>query len=85
MMNMSRPSANTGMLLQCAQITMRIYQDDVLGIVINKNQNHWMSFRMENDQIWNLDSLHQLRRVNYEEYVATLREYRHACAVRPNH
>ena len=64
---------------------MRIYQDDVLGIVINKNQNHWMSFRMENDQIWNLDSLHQLRRVNYEEYVATLREYRHAFAVRLNH
>ena len=62
MMNMSRPSANTGMLLQCAQITMRIYQDDVLGIVINKNQNHWMSFRMENDQIWNPDSLHQPRR-----------------------
>ena len=64
---------------------MRIYEDDVLGIVINKNQNHWMSFRMENGQIWNLDSLHQPRRVNYDEYVATLREYRNAFAVRPNH
>ena len=41
---------------------MRIYEDDVLGIVINKDQNHWMSFRVEAGQIWHLDSIHHPRR-----------------------
>ena len=65
---------------------MRIYnKDEVLGIVINKDQNHWMSFRVEAGQIWHLDSIHRPRRVGYEEYVATLRQYRHAFALRLNH
>ena len=63
---------------------MRIYDDDVSGIVINMNQNHWMSFRVENGQIWHLDSMHHPRRVAYEDYVKTLRQYRHAFVVRQN-
>ena len=64
---------------------MRIYTPGVLGIVINQNQNHWMSFRVEDGQIWSLDSMAHPQRVDYQDYVATLRQYRHAFAVRQNH
>ena len=64
---------------------MRIYTPGVLGIVINQNQNHWMSFRVEDGQIWSLDSMAHPQRIDYQDYVATLRQYRHAFAVRQNH
>ena len=34
----------------------RIYHPDVLGVVVNVDQMHWVTFKLEQQQIWLLDS-----------------------------
>ena len=60
----------------------RIYEQNALGVIVNLNQAHWTAFRIENGQIWLLDSLEAAPiAYSFEAFVKYLRMYRNAFLV----
>ena len=59
----------------------RIFQRRTAGIIVNKEQSHWVTFRYYNNHIWLLDSLKRPERYTEAGYTLYLRRYRHAFAV----
>ena len=60
---------------------LRIYEEDTLGVVVNKQQSHWVTFKIEHGEIWLLDSEAEPARYSYEKYIAFLKMYRNAFAL----
>ena len=61
---------------------LRIFEADPAGIVVNENGQHWSCFKVYDENIWFLDSLREPVHVSFDSYVAFLRRYRRAYAVR---
>ena len=59
----------------------RIYHPRTTGVIVNKNQAHWVAFRYHNNHIWLLDSMRRPERYTEQSYILYLRTYRHAFAV----
>jgi hypothetical protein len=60
----------------------RIYEQNALGVIVNLHQTHWTAFRIENGQIWLLDSLEAAPiAYSFEAFVKYLRMYRNAFLV----
>ena len=60
---------------------LRIYEEDTLGVVVNKQQSHWVTFKIEHGEIWLLDSGAEPVCYSYEKYIAFLEMYRNAFAL----
>lgn len=60
---------------------MRIYDPCCLGIILNKLQHSWVTFRMFKEQIWLLDSTALPKTVSYDEYVDFLITFNKAFAL----
>ena len=60
----------------------RLFGEEVKGVVVNKQQSHWIAFRFENGKIWLLDSTDTPQVYTYPEYVAFRKNYRQAFVVR---
>ena len=60
---------------------LRIYEEDTLGVVVNKQQSHWVTFKIEHGEIWLLDSEAEPARYSYDKYIAFLKVYRNAFAL----
>ena len=57
----------------------RVFDADTLGVIVNKDQVHWVAFKAVSGQIWLLDS--QMRGpelYDFPRYQAFLLTYRHA-------
>ena len=61
---------------------MRIFEDSVMGVVVNKSQEHWYAFKMLEQQIWHLDSQETPRDVTFQEFLEYVRKDRNAFLVR---
>ena len=59
----------------------RIYASNCLGVIVNKHQSHWVAFKIQNNQLWLLDSCEEPLQMSFQEYVEVLRAYRNAFAV----
>ncbi len=59
----------------------RIYEANTLGVVVNHNQAHWITFKLEAGQIWLLDSMELPLPYSFREYVRYLCVYRNAFAI----
>ena len=60
---------------------MRIFGDNVLGMIVNVEQRHWVAVRIADGRLWLLDSEQapvQLSVLQLLDYVAT---YRHTFLV----
>ena len=60
----------------------RLYTEDVLGLVVNKDQEHWVAVRIVDEQIWLLDSLCTPQAITFDELLNFVRAYRHAFLVK---
>ena len=60
---------------------LRLYGPDVLGVIVNKIQHHWVTFKVVNDEIWLLDSLFQPQRVTFEYFSNYVYQYPRAYLV----
>ena len=61
----------------------RIYDEDVtIGIVVNEDQQHWTAIKLENGNIWLLDSREThagyMTKDNYKAYI---QRFRYAFAI----
>ena len=63
------------------QSIARIYHRRTAGVIVNKNQTHWVAFRYHNNRIWLLDSQRRPELYTEPAYILYLRTYRHAFAV----
>ena len=56
-----------------------IYQQTVVGAVINQNNAHWFAIRYDNQFLWKMDSTEEEPTVlSYEEYVQLVHVHRHS-------
>ena len=60
----------------------RIYDDDVVGIVVNKSQLHWVAFKVVEQHIWLLDSQLAPRSTTFQAFLEYVRFYRNAFLIR---
>ena len=60
----------------------RIFEQDVCGIIVNKNQHHWVTFKLLHETIWLLDSQGEPEPYTFTQYSAYLAFYNRAYAVR---
>ena len=63
----------------------RIFSDDVLGIIVNINNRHWIAFRCVDGQIWKLDSEGKPKPTTFAEYAEFLKKHRNKFAVQQIH
>ena len=75
-MNVNRP-----ILPGDATDAQRIYGENVMGVIVNQNQFHWVALRVLDHQIWLLDSLHDPVRLTFQQYLGFLEKYRNAFLV----
>jgi hypothetical protein len=59
-----------------------IYDDDVLGVIVNKNNTHWVSFKCVSGVLWLLDSQQAPEPYTFSEYTRFLAEYPNAFSLR---
>ena len=78
-MNLDNPIQNNRNSLH------RIFSDDVLGIIVNINNRHWIAFRCVDGQIWKLDSEGKLKPTTFAEYAEFLKKHRNKFAVQQIH
>ena len=62
-------------LLHNANCPLRIYAEDVRGVVVNMANIHWVAFRVRSGHIWHVDSCSEPRIVTYSEYLNFLAKY----------
>ena len=55
---------------------MRIFEDDVIGVVVNKSQEHWYAIKMLGQQIWLLGSTERPKTMTFQTFLACIREHR---------
>ena len=61
----------------------RIFDRDVMGVVVNKDQSHWFALKVdEHERIWLLDSLESPEYMIREDFLKCIRRYRDAFLVR---
>ena len=61
----------------------RIYESDVIGVVVNVNQVHWVAFKVdEQRQIWSLDSTEFPTRKTFKAFMEYVKEYTNAFLIR---
>ena len=63
---------------------MRIFEDDVIGVVVNKSQEHWYAIKMLGQQIWLVDSTQRPETMTFQAFLECIREHRNAFLVRCN-
>ena len=63
---------------------MRIFEDDVMGVVVNKSQEHWYAIKLLGQQIWRLDSTERPKTMTFQAFLDCIREHRNAFLVRCN-
>ena len=59
----------------------RIFSPNVLGVVVNIANTHWVAYRFINEQIWFLDSEKVPVRQSFAQYRAFLRKHRNKFAI----
>ena len=59
----------------------RIYDPNTLGVILNKNQAHWITFKMSGGTIWLLDSCGEPEVCSFPKFLEYLHVYRNAFAV----
>ena len=59
----------------------RIYNENVLGVVVNLNQTHWVAFKYVDNTIWLLNSETAPTPYTFPQYLAYIKRYRHAFAL----
>ena len=60
----------------------RIYDQDVCGILVNKNQHHWVTFKLVDETIWFLDSQGEPEPYSFAQYSGYLAFYGPSYAIR---
>ena len=63
----------------------RIFGMDTVGLIVNKEQSHWVAFKIFAGQIWLLDSTCEPEPFTFQEYLAFLRRYPNAYLLRDDH
>ena len=71
-LNLDRPLQPT------QESLMRINQDNVHGVIVNKQQQHWVAFRILQDHLWFLDSQDKPKIVSFAWFLQYVEEYRQA-------
>ncbi len=61
---------------------MRIFAEDVRGIVVNLDQRHWVAFRILDGNIWFLNSQGAPELKSFEQLCNYITEFRHAFLLR---
>jgi hypothetical protein len=56
----------------------RIRDENAHGVIVNKDQTHWVTFKATGEQLWLLDSELEPAPYTFEEYLRFLKRYRHA-------
>ena len=59
----------------------RIYDPQVCGIVVNKENVHWVTFRFLDNHIWLLNSELEPQIYTFPQYLQFLKRYRNAFAI----
>jgi hypothetical protein len=59
----------------------RIFADQTVGVLVNKDQVHWVAFKCVAGEIWLLDSEQQPLLYSFGEYMAFLQVFRHAFCI----
>ena len=59
----------------------RIYDPQVCGIIVNKDEAHWVTFRLVDNHIWLLDSELEPQIYTFPQYLEFLKRYRNAFAI----
>ena len=55
-----------------------VYDPNVYGIIVNKNNTHWITIRHVDNEIWLLDSLQEPKKLSWPEYTNYITCYPHA-------
>ena len=64
---------------------LRIFEDDVMGVVVNKSQVHWFALKVLDQQIWLLDSVHDPRTLTFQSFLKCVQEPEHRNAFLVRH
>ena len=52
---------------------LRIHEPDTVGVIVNRSNMHWLTFKHYQGEIWNLDSTGTPKPVSFDTYRAALR------------